>query len=630
MTAYSWTPGVYPTARRADTFESFKSEKHGEVKVHDPYRWLESSSEETEKWINNQVEFTSKFLDQIPNKDQLVSKLMKNMNFAKFSAPSLKKDGRWYWYYNSGLQAQSVIYRSKTSDLPNFAIPNQPETEVGEVFFDPNLLSSDGTASITVSKFSPQGKYFAYGISLSGSDFFTIWIRPTSNPLDTPVDNILENDPGRLPDVLRYAKFTDIVWTHEDQGFFYQRFPSREEHGSFTDDKAGTETTQDLDAKLYYHKIGTPQSEDILIAEDPNNPEYMFDMEVSEVDGKYLILSIRRDTSRKNTLWIADKTVNELGSNIKWFKVIDTFDAGYYYLANDDTKFYLRTNKDAAQYRVVEFDLTDPTYTMRDVIPEDKGAHLEQVLPFDNDKFAVVYKRNVKDELYIYSMAGKQLERLAVDFVGTIDVSAKREQAWLFATLSGFTTPGTYTVMILLRRTNGLYSEIPRWKVSNYKTLSVWYSSKDGTRVPMFIVRHKDTPIDGTAPIFQYGYGGFAISIGPAFSSANLTAIESYGFIYALPNIRGGSEFVEQNYGARGRIVINGASNGGLLVAACANRAPEGLYGAAVAEVGVLDMLKVGHGHQIMATLKIPMTLILFIPTPHSTTFRQAEPTHRH
>lgn len=623
MASYTgWTPNNYPSARRANVYETFQSEKHGQVQIHDPYQWLESPSEETEKWINDQVEFSSKLLDQIPNKNLLVDKLMKNMNFAKFSAPTYKKNGRWYWYYNKGLQAQSVIYQSKTSDLPDFSNPDQPETAVGDVFFDPNLLSADGTASITTSKFSPQGKYFAYGISLFGSDLFTIYIRPTSNPLDTPMENIIEKDPGRLQDVLRYAKFTDINWTHDEKGFFYQRYPSREEYDSTLDDKAGAETIQDLDAKLYYHRIGTPQSEDILISEFPEHREYMFGMEVSEVDGRYLILSIHRDTSRKYLVWIADKEANELNSQIKWHKVVDSFDAAYYYIANNGPKFYFRTNKDAPQYRVVELDLTDPAYTLQDIIPEDKGAHLEQAEPFDNDKLAVVYKRNVKDELYVYSFGGKQLQRLASDFVGTIEVSTKRDQSWFYATMSGFTTPGDiYRYDSKASNKWSLYrnTKVPGLNLQDFTSEQVWYTSKDGTKVPMFIVRHKDTPIDGTAPVLQYGYGGFSISIGPTYSSANLTAMQSYGFIYAVPNIRGGSEFgeewhlagtrerkinvfddfiaaseflVENNYAARGRIAINGASNGGLLVAACNNRAPEGLYGAAVAEVGVLDMLK--------------------------------------
>ncbi|KAF8499303.1 prolyl oligopeptidase [Gautieria morchelliformis] len=616
MAPAAWTANAYPPARRSEHYDTWKSENHGEVKVHDPYEWLESSSEETEKWIDAQVELTSKFLNQVPDKEKLEARLTQTTDYAKFSAPSLKKDGRWYWHFNSGLEAQAVIYRSKGSELPDFS-QGAHNNAVGEIFFDPNLLSADGTAAISTTAFSPSGEYFAYGISLSGSDFSTVYVRPTSKPFDKAIDDPLSNDPGKLPDQIRFVKFSSVTWTHDNKGFFYQRYPSREEHGDATEDHAGTETTQDLDAKLYYHKIGTPQSDDVVIAEDLEHREYMYGAEVSEVDGRYLMLYARRDTSQKNKLWIADLTKNEIGPNIKWNKVIDEFDAAYEYICNDGTKFYLTTDKDAPMERVVQLDLADPQLVMQNFIHEDKGAHLESISAVDNDKFVVVYKRNVIDELYVYSSTGQRMERLAADFVGSIDVSGvKREHSWFFATLSGFTTPGTiqkydFTAPSEMRcrvyRTTKVNGLIPE----DFVAEQVWYSSKDGTRVPMFIVRHKNTPLDGTAPAFQFGH--------PVFSSSVLTAIQAYGFIYAVPNIRGGSEFGEEwhlagtkerkvnvfddfiaatqflvsgKYAAPGKVAINGGSNGGLLVAACVNRAPEGTFGAAVAEVGVLDMLK--------------------------------------
>ncbi|KAF8576207.1 hypothetical protein K439DRAFT_1649348 [Ramaria rubella] len=624
MAPTPWTPNAYPYARRSDHYDTWKSEKNGEVKVHDPYQWLEQDSEEREKWIDAQVCLTTKFLEQDSNREKLEALLTKNTDYAKFSAPSLKRDGRWYWSYNSGLQAQAVIYRSKTSLLPDFS--NQTETDgAAEVFFDPNLLSSDGTAAISTAAFSRSGEYYAYGISLSGSDFATVYVRPTSKPLIKAADDPL-NDPGRLPDRIRFVKFSSITWTHDDKGFFYQRYPSREEHGDATEDKAGTETTQDLDAKVYYHKLGTAQTEDILVLEDRENREYMFGIDVSEVDGRYLILEISRDTSRKNKLWIADLNENEIGPDIKWNKIVDTFEASYRYVANDETKFYIKTNKDAPQHRIVQLDLIDPN-SLVELIPEDKDAHLEEVFAVSGDKFAVVYKRNVKDELYIYSFTGERIERLATDFVGTIDISRpKRENPWFFATLTGFTTPGTVQKYDFSAELGTKWSVYRTTKVKglipeDFVAEQVWYTSKDQTRVPMFIVRHKSTPLDGTAPAFQYGYGGFSIPISPAFSSSILTAIQAYGFVYAVPNIRGGSEFGEEwhlagtrerkinvfndfiaatqflvsnRYAAPGRVAINGGSNGGLLVAACTNLAPEGTFGAAVAEVGVLDMLKVG------------------------------------
>ncbi|KIJ56911.1 hypothetical protein M422DRAFT_149708 [Sphaerobolus stellatus SS14] len=622
MAPVQWK-GEYPPAHRSDHVDTYRSEKNGEVKVPDPYQWLETSSPETEKWIDAEIEITTKFLDQDQNTDKLEKLITQNVDYAKFSAPSLKKDGRWYWYYNSGLQAQAVLYRSKDSELPDFSKANATDESVGEVFFDPNLLTSDGTAAIVTAAFSKSSEYWAYGLSLSGSDFSTIYVRPTSKPLDKPVegDNAIANDPGRLGDVVRFVKFSGISWTHDDKGFFYQRFPSREEHGDASEDKAGKETTEDKDAKVYYHKIGTPQSEDILVMEDPEHRDWLFGPEVSDLDGKYLLLSVSRDTSRKKLLWIAELTNNEIGPNIKWTKVVNEFDAAYEYLANDGPKFYFKTNKDAPQYRVVTYDLAEPSKGFVELIPEDKDAYLEDVLVVNDDKFVVVYKRNVKDELYIYSLDGQKVKRLAEDFVGTIDISGRRDQSWFFATLSGFTSPGTIAHYDFKADNWSVYrnTKVKGLNLDEFTAEQVWYTSKDGTRVPMFIVRHKDTPFDGTAPALQYGYGGFSIAISPAFSAGILTAMQAYGFIYVVANIRGGSEFgedwhlagtkerkgnvfddfiaatqflVSEKYAAPGKVAINGGSNGGLLVAACANRAPEGTFGSVVAEVGVLDMLK--------------------------------------
>ncbi|KAI0346955.1 hypothetical protein BDW22DRAFT_1321836 [Trametopsis cervina] len=620
-----WTPNAYPAARRSDHVDIYKSKAKGEVHVHDPYEWLEHNSDETEKWTTAQEAFTRQYLDKNLDRQNLEDEIRRNTDYGKFSQPALKKDGRWYWYFNSGLQAQSIMYRSKDSTLPTLSGETGPG---GEVFFDPNLLSKDGTAALSATAFSRSGEYFAYGISRSGSDFFTVYIRPTSAPL-ARVHNTTQvsHDNGRLPDEIRFIKFSSITWTHDSKGFFYQRYPERKSHGAAADTHAGTETDSDMNAMLYYHRVGTPQSEDILVYKDDSNPEWFWSAEVSEVDGRYLILSVSRDTSRKNLLWIADLQHNTIGQHMRWIKVVDEFDAAYTYIANDDTKFYLLTNKYAPQDKLVCVDISAPTreYVFEDVIPEDPNAQLENVLAVANDKFVTVYKRNVKDEIYIYSMDGKRLTRVASDFVGAASVGGRRDQPLFFATLSGFTNPG-----IVAKYDFTEADEKKRWstyratflkglKPEDFETSQVWYESKDGTKIPMFIVKHKDTPLDGTAPAIQYGYGGFSISVPPFFSAAMLTFLQRYRGVLAVPNIRGGGEFgeewheggirerkvncfddfiaatqylVENKYAAPGKVAINGGSNGGLLVAACVNRAPEGLIGAAVAEVGVLDLLK--------------------------------------
>ncbi|KAJ3553954.1 hypothetical protein NM688_g3348 [Phlebia brevispora] len=607
----------YPKARRSDHVDVYKSEAKGEVRVPEPYAWLEQKSPETDQWINDQESLTRKYLDAYPERQSLEDEIRENMNYAKFSAPSLKRDNRWYWYYNSGLQPQSIIYRSKDESLPKFT--SEDDGPGGEIFFDPNLLSSDGTASLATTAFSHCGTFFAYGISRSGSDFYTVYVRKTSSPLVSVQGLSVSHDDERLTDEIRFVKFSGIDWTYDSKGFFYQRYPDRQYHGSASDDMAGTETESDKNAMLFYHRLGTKQSEDILVYKDDSQPDWFYGTEVTEVDGRYVLMSISKDTSRKNLLWVADLQNAEIGQNMQWNKVIDEFDAAYDYIANDGTVFYLLTNKDAPQYKLVRVDISQPAErrVFEDVIPEDKEASLETVLAVDDDKFAITYKRNVKDEIYIYTKDGVRVRRVAPDHVGAVDLSGLRTQNWFFATLTSFTTPG-----VVARYDFGEKDESNMWttyrttlvkglKPDDFEARQVWYTSKDGTKVPMFIVRHRKTEFDGTAPAIQYGYGGFTIPIDPFFSSTMLTFLQRYGAILAVPNIRGGGEFgeewhlagtrerkvncfddfiaaseylVENKYAARGKIALNGGSNGGLLVSACVNRAPEGLIGAAVAE----------------------------------------------
>ncbi|KAF9240642.1 prolyl oligopeptidase [Melanogaster broomeanus] len=614
MAPTPWTTNRYPEARRSDHVDVYKSEKHEEVRVADPYQWLEENTEETDKWTSAQDAFTRTYLDKNPDRIKLEQEIRANTDYEKFSAPVLKYDGKWYWYYNSGLQAQSALYRSTDEKLPDFSKASEG-SGVGEVYFDPNLLSEDGTAALAATAFSHDGKYYAYGISLSGSDFYTVYVRETSKPLAAVNGKRVDHSESRLTEEIRFVKFSSIVWTHNSKGFFYQRFPSRESHGLATEDKAGTETTDDKDAMLYYHKLGTPQSEDILVMKDAEHREWMWGVNVSELDGRYLFLSVSRDTARKNLLWVADLQENEIGQNMKWEKLIDEFEAEYDVIANDGTKLYLRTNENAPQYKIITIDLSDPKRTHVDLIPEQKDALLDNVVAVGKDKFVVVYKRNVIDEIYLYTMTGEQVTRIAPSFVGTAEVYSRRSLSDFFVSMFSFTNPGIIgrfnldsfesvssldSAWSIYRTTlvNGLDAE-------EFTAEQVWYESKDGTRVPMFLVRHSSTKK-------MYGYGGFSISINPSFSPAILTFLKSYGAVFAMPNIRGGAEFgktyqrfiqinvfndfiaateylVKNKIAAAGKVAING----GLLIGACVNIAPEGTFGAGVAEVGVMDLLKV-------------------------------------
>ncbi|KAI0260483.1 prolyl oligopeptidase [Gloeopeniophorella convolvens] len=630
MASTVWTPNRYPSARRSDHIDTYHSEAKGEVKIHDPYNWLEKDAEEKDAWVAAQEAFTRGFLDANLDRTRLEEEIRTSTDYEKFGPPVLRDDGRWYWSYNSGLQAQSVYYRSRDGTLPNSVYGSG-----GEVFFDPNVLSKDGSVSLSTAAYSRDGKWFAYALSRSGSDFTNVYVRSTEHPL-TDANNDL-----RLADELRFVKFSSIAWTHDNQGFFYQRFPDRTSHGPADSDNAGTETDGDRDAELFYHRVGTKQSRDISVIKNPEQPQWLWGAGISEVDGRWLELSVSRDTSRKNLLWLADLEKDTIGPNLSWIKLVDGFDAEYSIIGNDGYTFYLHTNVDAPQYKVITVDVEAFIKASKagsahikdfskDLIPEDKDAHLEDASILGQDRLVLVYKRNVKDELYIHDLkTGQQLKRLASDHVGSLAAYGRRKQPFFFVWLTGFDTPGVAARYDFTKpsggKADGKWSVWRETKVSGlageggFLSEQVWYKSKDGTKVPMFVVRHKDTPLDGTAPAIQYGYGGFSISIGPFFSPSILTAMRTYGFVLAVPNIRGGGEFgeewhlagtrerkvncfddfiaasewlVENNYAAKGKIAINGGSNGGLLVAASVNRGPEGLFGAAIAEVGVHDLLK--------------------------------------
>ncbi|KIY52584.1 hypothetical protein FISHEDRAFT_69740 [Fistulina hepatica ATCC 64428] len=624
VTATVWQPqnARYPPARRSDHVDIYKSEAREEVRVQDPYQWLEDNSPETDAWTTSQVDFTRAYLDKNPDRKRLENLFRASMDYAKASAPFRSvKSGPWYWWYNSGLQAQSALYRSSDENLPDVPSDGGPG---GELFFDPNLLSKDGTVSIATYSFSKCSKYMAYALSYGGGDETIVYVRRTNSPFVEINGQRPSHDEGRFPEELRHVKFSSLVWTHDSMGFFYQRMPDR---SSTIENGTTIETQKDINAMLYYHRVNTSQSDDILVHSDPENPTWMWGAQVTQVDGRYLVLYTHKDTTPNTKLWFADLEQSPIGQNMQWIKLIDEFDGDFGVIGNDGTVFYLRTNRRAPKYKLVKVDISDKVPDFIDVIPENADGQLDDVRLVHDDQFLVTYKHNVIDEIYLYSKDGRQLIRLAPDFVGAATLSGHRIQKQVFFTLTGFNTPGTVAMYDFEK------PEAERWSVyratkvgglrpEDFEARQVWYESKDGTRVPMFIVRHKSTPFDGTAPAIQYGYGGFSISINPFFSPTILSFLQKYGAILAVPNIRGGAEFgeewhlagtrekkacivncfddfiaatqylVKHKYAAPGMVAINGGSNGGLLVAACVNRAPEGTFGAAVAEVGVLDLLK--------------------------------------
>ncbi|KAL7747540.1 hypothetical protein RI367_007134 [Sorochytrium milnesiophthora] len=611
----------YPNIRRD---ESVVEELHGHS-VADPYRWLEDpDSAETKKFVEEQSKLTDGYLEKFSHKSQYIEKLTALWNYEKFGPPKKRGDA-YYFGHNSGLQQQSVWYKQKTLD----AAP--------EVFFDPNLLSEDGTVALGTYDFSEDGAYFAYALSKSGSDWQSIKIKQCADGKD-------------LDDQLEYVKFSSISWTKDGQGFFYLRYPEPAEAGSAD---LGTETDVNLNAQLYYHRLHTSQKEDILVYRDPENPTYMFSGEVSDC-GHYVLLNISKGAEPKNKVYIAklpsagtDKEskvdTTALGS-LEWFKILDIWEGSLEYITNDDNGvFYFNTNLHAPRYRIVKFDLNafkhkaGETVTelpaLHDIVPQHATDVLNWATCVDNNKLLVHFTHDVKSKLTLHHLAsGDLIQEIPLPGIGTItSLSAKKSQSEVFFGFESFLTPGsiyrldcsgaTPTVKLFKQ------PKLANYNADEFVSEQQFYLSKDGTKIPVFIVHHKDVKKGEANPVFLYGYGGFNITIGPTFSPNFLTFAKHLRGVVAIANIRGGGEYgedwhqggmlhkkqnvfddfqaaakylVAQGYtNSHQKVAINGGSNGGLLVGACVNQAPQ-LFGCAVADVGVLDMLRfhkftIGH-----------------------------------
>lgn len=436
-------------------------------------------------------------------------------------------------------------------------------------------------------------------------------------------------------------KFSGATWLHDDSGILYQRYPSP---GDDTD--LGSETDANRDARLYFHKLGTSQKDDVLVADvDPNLRTGMWATEISD-DGKYVMLDNSKDTDPKTRKYIASLEGQDLAKPLKWVCLADKFESDLSYLANDGNTFYFMTNREAPKYKIVKltFDPStaveesqvwklsmNPSVRIEELVPQDpEGALLSSATVLDKDKLLLVYSRNVMDELWQYDLtSGKRVTRLLPNLVGSIgQISGKREDNVSFVQSSSFVSPGTITRLqwsgskshevatVSTHRQTQVKGFVPEDYVSEQK----WFSSDDGTQIPMFVTYHKDTKLDGTAPAWLYSYGGFQIPIGPTFSPSMLSWVKMFRGILVFVNARGGGEFGqewhdagrrfnkhktfedvlsgakylhENKIAAKGKIILNGGSNGGLTVMASLNRAKEehGI-GAGVAEVGVLDLLR--------------------------------------
>lgn len=566
----------YPQTTKSDHVDHY----HGE-EVPDPYQWLEDDlSDETATWVNAQNEVTFNYLDQIDFRTNLKKRLEQLNNYEKISAPF--REGKWeYFYKNDGLQNHSIVYRTPV---------DAPESEP-EVFLDPNTFSEDGTTGLSGLYFSKDGSLVAYLITEGGSDWRKVFV------MNTETRQLL-GEP--LVDV----KFSGISWKG-NEGFYYSSYDNPDKMNS---SQLSAKTAYH---KLFYHKMGEPQSGDILIFGGEKQPNRYIFAEVTE-DEQYLVISAAQNTSG-NQLHILDLQ----SPNAKPVMVQDDYFASCALLASEGSDFYLYTNIEAPKYRVVKCQLSNPSpENWVDVIPEDENVLSAST---GGGKIFASYLVDARTEVQQFDMSGNLERKIDLPGIGTAyGFSAKKEEQSLYYTFTSFTYPNTiYKYEI----NSGTSQEYRRSRVDfspeDYETRQVFYYSKDGTRVPMFIVFKKGIEFNGKNATMLYAYGGFNISLTPSFSASRIAWLEQGG-IYAQPNIRGGGEYgeewhlagtqlnkqnvfddfiaaaeylIEEGYTSSEYLAISGGSNGGLLVGACMTQRPE-LFKVALPAVGVLDMLK--------------------------------------
>ncbi len=568
---------VYPETRTVDQTDDF----HG-IEIADPYRWLEDdvrTSKEVADWVEAQNQVTFGFLKSIPQRDAIEKRLTELWNYEKISAP-FKRGGRYYFTRNDGLQNQSVVWMQQTLK------------DEATILIDPNSWSADGTVALSGMAFSDDGRFVAYGVQDAGSDWKT-W-------------RIMEIESKKiLDDELKWVKFSSADWTPDSKGFFYARYPEPQQDAAFQ--------SLNMNMKVYYHRVGTPQSMDVLVYERPDHPEWGFQNSVSE-DGKYLILTVWVGTDDRYRIVVKDLT-EPYGLP---YELIDNFENEYSFVGNDDHILYFQTNVDAPNRRVIAIDLKKPEReNWKELIPQTDNA-LTSVGIVGN-MFVCEYLKDAKTQIRLHSMDGQFIREVEFPGIGSAGgFGGRRRDTETFYSFSSFALPpSTYRYNMITGESELLRQAQVRFNPDDYQTSQVFYTSKDGTRVPMFICHKKGIKLDGSNPTLLYGYGGFNISLQPGFSVSRLAWMEMGG-VFALANLRGGGEYGEkwhkagtklnkqnvfddfiaaaeyliaEKYTSPKKLAIQGGSNGGLLVGACMTQRPD-LYGACLPAVGVMDMLR--------------------------------------
>jgi prolyl oligopeptidase len=571
-------PLKYPTTKKVDTVDTY----HGQ-KVEDPYRWLEDDvrkSKEVADWVAEQNKITDAYLASIPERDAIKKRITELYDFEKFTAPT-KIGGKYFFSRNSGLQNQFVLYVQESLDA-------EPR-----VLLDPNEWSKDGTVALAGFTPSDDAKYAAYARSESGSDWQTV--------------GVLDIATGKpLADELKWVKFSGTSWTPDGKGFFYSRFPEPTGEAKFQ--------ALNENQTLYYHRIGTPQSDDVLVYQRPDHPKWTVGGQVTE-DGRYLVISIGDGTTSRKVRITYKDLFEPLAAPVD---LIADHDNKFDFIENDGPVFFFRTEADAPKGRVVAIDTRKPTKKdWKTVVPEAKETL--QGVSFLSGLFVCSYLRDAQTAVKVFNTDGALVREVQLPGIGTAGgFGGRKTDTETFYTFTSFNRAGEIYRYDVVTGTSKLFRQ-PKVKFSpdDYEVKQVFYTSKDGTRVPMFICHKKGIKLDGANPTLLYGYGGFDISLTPGFSVSRLQWMEMGG-VFAMANLRGGGEYgdewhragtkskkqnvfddfiaageylVKEKYTSPAKLGIQGGSNGGLLVGACLIQRPD-LFGAALPAVGVMDMLR--------------------------------------
>ncbi|HYE19839.1 MAG TPA: prolyl oligopeptidase family serine peptidase [Tepidisphaeraceae bacterium] len=575
MTAVAAPPIKYPPTDKVDQVDDY----HG-VKVSDPYRWLEDdNAEKTKAWVIAQNAVTFDYLAKIPHRTAIRDRMLKLVNYERFGLPS-KRGTRLFYTRNDGLQNQSVLY----------VLDNPAATP--RVLLDPNSLSQDATVALAGTSYTDDGALMAYALSSAGSD----WVEWRVRDVGTGKD---------LPDLIKWSKFSGATWSKDGKGFYYGRYDEPKTKEQLTG--------VNYFYKLYYHTLGRPQSDDALVYHRPDQKEWSFGPTVTD-SGRYLVITIHHGTDPKTRVLYKDlaKPDNPI------VELIMENDAAYEFIDHDGTTFWFKTDLDAPRGRVIAVDVTKPERKhWKELVPQSADP-LEYVSVFGKTMIAP-YLKDAKNVVRLFDTAGTPKGEIALPGIGSINgFGGKNDQTETYFSFTSYTVPNTiYKYDIVANKAEVFRQPKVDFDPAKYETRQVFYQSKDGTRIPLFITHKKGLTLDGNNPTLLYGYGGFNASMTPYFATSNVVWME-LGGVYAVACIRGGGEYgedwhqagiklkkqnvfddfiaasqflIDQKYTSPQKLAIEGGSNGGLLVGACMTQRPD-LFAAAVPEVGVLDMLR--------------------------------------